>query len=111
MDASRRLNLYRELHFGESTQASYYARTDDDGHRYVGVELRRQAADGPAWVFRGDLDRLEAVIRRGEEIMRNPNGLGAAFSQERIKDYDVKFVAYPSRGMPERLTLLLERND
>jgi hypothetical protein len=107
MDTSRRLSHYRTVRFGENIRANFLDRTDPEGHDHVAIELRRQASEGPVWFLQTDLDRLEAVITRGDAIMRSPNGLGAPFSVERINDYEAKFVPTPSRGQPQTLAILL----
>lgn len=108
MDTSRRLSHYRTVKYGENIRANFLDRTDSKGHDHVAIELRRQASQGPSWVFKTDLDRLEAVIARADEIMKSPRGLGAAFSCERINDYKVDFHATPTRGQPQSLDIKLE---
>lgn len=108
MDTSRRLSHYRTVRFGENIRANFLDRTDSRGHDHVAIELRRQASQGPSWVFKTDLDRLEAVVARADEIMKNPRGLGASFSCERINDYKVDFHAWPTQGQPQSLDIKLE---
>lgn len=108
MDTSRRVSHYRTVKVGENIRANFLDCTDSDGHHYVSIELRRQAAQGPMWFIKTDLDRLEGVVKRADEIMKSPNGLGAAFRDETINDFKVTFSPWPTKGTPESLALFLD---
>ena len=108
MDQVRGLNPHRTLLLGDHFKAHFLAREDIKGHEYVGVKLEQQAPGGGSQEFKTDLDRLEAVLKRADELRRDPKGLGSAFRNERINDYEALFVPWPSRGQPETLAIRMD---
>ena len=109
MDTSRRLSHVRTVKFGDNIRANFLDRTDSQGHNHVAIELRRQASQGPSWVFKTDLDRLEAVIKRADEVKQSPGGLRKGITTERINDYHVDFVAGERFGSSHPVLVKLER--
>lgn len=95
MEKTPKLSYYSDTTYGENVRVNFYDRTDESGNSHVALELKRHDADGPSWVFRTDLDQLEAVASRADAIRRNPGGLGAPERTEKIGEYDVTFIPWP----------------
>jgi len=112
------LNPYRTFEYDEKVRATFYnydsMGSDEEwvgiGRRFVAVEIGRATPDAakPTGTVFTDLSRLEAVADRVHEILQNPNGLGASFATEKVAGQEVTFLAWPTRGKTESLTINLE---